>query len=202
MTAGHNVVKTVFLECGAMFRVGGPIEMRCVGETEFVNGVAAMARSDVGRGWQAWSDAWEAITAMRCCLRSADQEPGTAVIEHEAERFARVRARFGRSQEFYVQSFTCADLHLVPTADAAGKSSAWFFFSSDQQQCQTKKHARLLSVRLRSNERPTTRRGVTGGNNGLFFVAVELIKNAENRERKGGRFLFCHVILAKHPHFC
>ena len=43
--AGHNVVATVFLECGAFYRADGPAEMRCVGETEFVNGVAAMSAS-------------------------------------------------------------------------------------------------------------------------------------------------------------
>ncbi|MCB1512392.1 MAG: amidohydrolase family protein [Hyphomicrobiaceae bacterium] len=42
---GHNIVATVFIECGAMFRADGPEEMRCVGETEFVNGIAAMAAS-------------------------------------------------------------------------------------------------------------------------------------------------------------
>jgi predicted TIM-barrel fold metal-dependent hydrolase len=43
--AGHNVVATVFLECGAFYRADGPAEYRCVGETEFVNGVAAMSAS-------------------------------------------------------------------------------------------------------------------------------------------------------------
>ena len=33
---GHNIVSTVFIECGAMFRADGPEEMKCVGETEFV----------------------------------------------------------------------------------------------------------------------------------------------------------------------
>src|SRR5213594_3962207 len=42
---GHNVVATVFLECHAMYRAGGPIEMRPVGETEFVAGIAAMSES-------------------------------------------------------------------------------------------------------------------------------------------------------------
>ena len=42
---GHNVVGTVFVECGSMFRADGPAEMRCVGETEFANGVAAMSAS-------------------------------------------------------------------------------------------------------------------------------------------------------------
>ncbi|WP_273463019.1 amidohydrolase family protein [Sandarakinorhabdus limnophila] len=45
MKAGHNIVATVFLECGAFYRADGPPERRCVGETEFVNGVAAMSAS-------------------------------------------------------------------------------------------------------------------------------------------------------------
>jgi predicted TIM-barrel fold metal-dependent hydrolase len=43
--AGHNVVSTVFIECGAMFKTDGPEAMRPIGETEFVNGVAAMSAS-------------------------------------------------------------------------------------------------------------------------------------------------------------
>ena len=43
--SGHNVVATVFVECMSMYRASGPPEMRPVGETEFVNGVAAMSAS-------------------------------------------------------------------------------------------------------------------------------------------------------------
>src|SRR5471032_1293953 len=42
---GHNVVGTVFVECGAMFRADGPEPMKAVGEVEFVNGTAAMSAS-------------------------------------------------------------------------------------------------------------------------------------------------------------
>jgi predicted TIM-barrel fold metal-dependent hydrolase len=42
---GHNVVATVFEECHAMYRASGPEEMRPVGETEFVAGIAAMSAS-------------------------------------------------------------------------------------------------------------------------------------------------------------
>jgi len=45
MTCGHKVIATVYMECGSMYRASGPAEMRCVGETEFVNGVAAMTAS-------------------------------------------------------------------------------------------------------------------------------------------------------------
>ena len=43
--SGHNVVSTVYMECGSMYRASGPEAMKPVGETEFVNGVAAMSAS-------------------------------------------------------------------------------------------------------------------------------------------------------------
>jgi len=43
--SGHNVVSSVFIECGAMFKSDGPEALRPVGETEFVNGIAAMSAS-------------------------------------------------------------------------------------------------------------------------------------------------------------
>ncbi len=67
--SGHNVVSTVFVECAAMYRASGPQAMRPVGETEFVNGVAAM--SDSGR-----------YGAMRACagiVSFADLTLGSAV---------------------------------------------------------------------------------------------------------------------------
>jgi L-fuconolactonase len=45
MNGGHNVIATVFVQCGAMYRASGPEAMKVIGETEFVNGVAAMAAS-------------------------------------------------------------------------------------------------------------------------------------------------------------
>jgi predicted TIM-barrel fold metal-dependent hydrolase len=45
VSGGHRIVSTVFIECGAMFRAGGPEPLRAVGETEFVNGIAAMSAS-------------------------------------------------------------------------------------------------------------------------------------------------------------
>src|SRR5438094_7045192 len=42
---GHSVRQTVFIECGSMYRVDGPEEFRVVGETEFVQGIAAESAS-------------------------------------------------------------------------------------------------------------------------------------------------------------
>ncbi len=66
--SGHNVVQTVFAQCGAFYRADGPTEMRCVGETDFVHGVAAMSRSGL------YGDA-------RLCtgiFSTADLRPGAA----------------------------------------------------------------------------------------------------------------------------
>ena len=43
--SGHNIAQTVFIECGSMYRADGPVELKPVGETEFVNGTAAMSAS-------------------------------------------------------------------------------------------------------------------------------------------------------------
>ena len=45
--SGHNIVATVFVQARAMHREAGPMEMRPVGETEFINGVAAMSASGI-----------------------------------------------------------------------------------------------------------------------------------------------------------
>lgn len=43
--SGHNVVGTVFVQCGAFYRADGPTEMSPVGEVEYVNGTAARSAS-------------------------------------------------------------------------------------------------------------------------------------------------------------
>lgn len=50
LTCGHNVVATIYAECGSMYRADAgdpmrPNSMRVVGEVEFANGVAAMYAS-------------------------------------------------------------------------------------------------------------------------------------------------------------
>ncbi len=67
-SSGHNIVQTVFAQCGAFYRADGPEAMRCVGETEFVHGIAAMSRSGI-------------YGATRLCtgiFGAADLRPGKA----------------------------------------------------------------------------------------------------------------------------
>jgi predicted TIM-barrel fold metal-dependent hydrolase len=47
LNSGHNVQATVFLECHSMLKTEGEPETRYLGETEFVNGVAAMSASGI-----------------------------------------------------------------------------------------------------------------------------------------------------------
>jgi predicted TIM-barrel fold metal-dependent hydrolase len=44
---GHDVRASVFVECTAMFKADGPEALRPVGETEYVNGAAAMSASGI-----------------------------------------------------------------------------------------------------------------------------------------------------------
>jgi L-fuconolactonase len=45
LNTGHNIRATVFVQCGAMYRADAPEAFKPIGETEFVNGVAAMCAS-------------------------------------------------------------------------------------------------------------------------------------------------------------
>lgn len=88
--SGHNIVQTVFAQCGAFYRADGPEEMRPVGETEFVHGIAAMSRSGI-------------YGPARLCtgiFSTADLRIGdaaAAVLEahlHASENFRGVRTAF------------------------------------------------------------------------------------------------------------
>jgi len=47
LNSGHNVIATVYMECGAFYRPDGPAHLKPVGEVEAVNGLAAIADSGV-----------------------------------------------------------------------------------------------------------------------------------------------------------
>ena len=44
-TSGHNIIGTVFMECGAFYKAGAGDDLKVVGEVEYVNGVAAQSAS-------------------------------------------------------------------------------------------------------------------------------------------------------------
>lgn len=45
LQSGHNIIATIFAPCHSMYRARGPVEMKPLGETEFVNGAAAQSDS-------------------------------------------------------------------------------------------------------------------------------------------------------------
>ncbi len=68
-TGGHDVVATVYAQFRAMYRADGPVEMRPVGEAEFVTGQAATAAS--GR--------YGALRVAEAMIAHADLSRGAAV---------------------------------------------------------------------------------------------------------------------------
>jgi predicted TIM-barrel fold metal-dependent hydrolase len=44
-STGHDIRGTIFVQCGEMYRAGGPEEEKSLGETEFVTGIAAQSAS-------------------------------------------------------------------------------------------------------------------------------------------------------------
>jgi len=84
LNGGHNVRGTVYLECGAMYRAAGPEPLRCVGETEFVNGVAAMTASGI----------YGPVRACAAIVGHADLSTGAAVEHVLRAHLAAAPARF------------------------------------------------------------------------------------------------------------
>jgi predicted TIM-barrel fold metal-dependent hydrolase len=88
LNSGHNIRATVFVQCGAMYRADGPEAFKPIGETEFVNGVAAMCASGT----------YGPIRACAGIVGHVDLTAGAAVSEvleahlkTAAERFRGIR---------------------------------------------------------------------------------------------------------------
>lgn len=82
--SGHRIERTVFIECTAFYRADGPEALRVTGETEFVNGAAAMAAS--GR--------YGATRACAGIVGYADLTRGAAAEEVLAAHVAAGNGRF------------------------------------------------------------------------------------------------------------
>jgi L-fuconolactonase len=81
---GHRVIATVFVECLSMYRADGPESLKPVGETEFVNGIAAQSTS--GR--------YGETRVAAGIVSFADLTLGTAVEEVLHAHIAAAPARF------------------------------------------------------------------------------------------------------------
>ena len=82
--SGHRVLATVFVECMSMYRADGAESMRPVGETEFVNGVAAMSASGV----------YGPVRACAGIVGHADCTAGEAKVDELLEAHLQTSDRF------------------------------------------------------------------------------------------------------------
>ena len=106
-SSGHNVVSTVFMECGSMYRASGPESMRPVGETEFVNGIAAMSASGN----------YGATKACAAIVSFADLNLGSAVgVVLDAHCSASERFRGIRHAAGWDPSEQVRNSHTSPTS--------------------------------------------------------------------------------------
>ena len=90
--ARHNVRSTVFVECASMYRADGPEPLRPVGETEFVNGIAAMSASG---GYGDTRVAAGIVSFADLCLGAAVREVLQAHIDAARGRFRGIRHAAG-----------------------------------------------------------------------------------------------------------
>ncbi len=107
LNSGHNILSTVFIECSAMYRASGPEHMKCVGETEFVNGIAAMSASGL----------YGKCRVAAAIVGSANLNIGSAVGE---VLDAHVQAGGGRFRGIRCQGQWDADNSIRSAKDASG----------------------------------------------------------------------------------
>lgn len=88
----HDVRSTVYVECASMMRADGPQALRPVGETEFVNGIAAMSASG---GYGHTRVAAGIVSYADLCLGAAVREVLEAHIGAARGRFRGIRHAAG-----------------------------------------------------------------------------------------------------------
>jgi predicted TIM-barrel fold metal-dependent hydrolase len=105
--SGHKVTHTVFVECGQMYRPGGPEELRSLGETEFANGIAAMSASG---GFGPCRASHRIVGSVDLRMGDRVRPALEAHVERAGERFRGIRMRMAYSEEGMF-GFPC-DPHL------------------------------------------------------------------------------------------
>ena len=88
----HDVRSTVYVECASMYRADGPEALRPVGETEFVNGMAAMSASG---GYGGTRVAAGIVSFADLCLGAAVREVLDAHLGAARQRFRGIRHAAG-----------------------------------------------------------------------------------------------------------
>ena len=101
-------MQTVFAQCGAFYRADGPTEMRCIGETEFVHGIAAMSRS----GIYGETRLCTGIFSTADLRLGAAAEPILEAHLHASEYFRGIRSAFPSDlNETFLEGFALLGKH-------------------------------------------------------------------------------------------
>ncbi len=109
--ARHDVRSTVFVECASMYAADGPEPLRPVGETEFVNGIAAMSASG---GYGGTRVAAGIVGFADLCLGAAVREVLEAHMAAARGRFRGIRHAAGwHASEHIRNSHTNPPEHLL-----------------------------------------------------------------------------------------
>jgi predicted TIM-barrel fold metal-dependent hydrolase len=112
--SGHRVIATVFVECGSMYRADGPRAFKPIGETEFVNGIAAQSAS----GRYGDTRACLGIVSFADLMLGAEVEPVLQAHIAASPRFRGIRhaAAFDKSPDIRRS-------HTSPPPDLYGEKS-------------------------------------------------------------------------------
>ena len=92
VNSGHNIVATVFVQCGSGYRTSGPEEMRPIGESEFVRAIAEEGdrrggKTKICAGIVSFADL--RLPNVDAVLRRADRRGRRPVSRHPPDRRAR-----------------------------------------------------------------------------------------------------------------
>jgi L-fuconolactonase len=113
-TAPHNVRQTVFIECSSMFRQTGPDEFRPVGETEFVQGIAAQS---AGGGFGSTAVCAGIVGTADLCLGEGVIPVLEAQIAASPNRFRGIRHRAAWPERTPPRGQPHGREHLLADAD-------------------------------------------------------------------------------------
>ncbi len=119
--AGHNVVETVFIDCGANYRPDGPKAMRPVGETEYIAGRAAASEQTPGAVISA------IVSHADLTLGSAVGEVLEAHVGAAGGRFRGIRHSGARSDDDAIpvsRTQPAADLYRQPDFQQGARTLA------------------------------------------------------------------------------
>jgi predicted TIM-barrel fold metal-dependent hydrolase len=107
---GHNITETVFIECSSMYRKDGPDLMSPLGETEFVQGLAAMSASG---GYGDTKAAAGIVSYADLSAGAAVTEVLEAHIAASSNRFRGVRNSSCWDEDTNIRSYKNPKRHLL-----------------------------------------------------------------------------------------